>query len=252
LQTRPDAIAALLAPVFPGKKITALPIDGEGTLDNPCYLAFEWTGRGNYLNEAVGTAVLQRGANSTSVDAMVLLDIDGQREIVLIEWKYTESYGAPLSDKTRLQDNGTTASSNSVRLSRYDGKLFGDNGPLKCNDGFGMKDLFWEPFYQFARQQMLAFQLELHGEEGAKRVSILHLAPAENVAFQRITAPTLKCLAQKSNDYTACTYWKSLLTNADRFETRHIEELFAAFPAETFGMGEWAKYIVGRYGWRAG
>jgi hypothetical protein len=243
--TRPDALAALLAPVFPGKVITPMPIEGEGSPQTPMYLAFEWTGRGNYLGEAPKGAVLQRGANSTSVDAMVLLDVEGTREMLLIEWKYTEKYGAPLRDQPRVRDDGTSTSSNAVRLLRYEGKLFDPAGPLKIDPSLGMADLFWEPFYQFARQQMLALQLENHREEGAKRVSILHLAPRDNIAFQRITAPKLI----KDNE-TACVRWRSLLAKPDRFDSRYIDDLFAAFEAADHGMQDWASYIAERYRWQ--
>ena len=101
----------------------------------------------------------------------------------------------------------------------------------------------------FARQQMLAFQFEKPEhraiEGGAERVSILHLAPRENVAFQKITAQALK-----GRSGTACECWKSLLERPDRFDSRYIDDLFSAFDAEKFGMSDWAKYIEGRYGWR--
>ena len=237
--TRPKALEALLAPIFPGKAITALPIEGEGTPECPAYVAFEWTGRGNYLGEAPVGVTLPRGANSTSVDAAVLLEVDGRRELVLIEWKYTESYGAPLNDKVRQRDDGALAFSNEVRMARYADKLFAQNGPLKASEHFGLADLFWKPFYQFARQQMLAFQLENHHEEGADRVSILHLAPRGNLAFQRITSPALaRC------DLTACARWKSLLSQPDRFDSWHIEDVLARFPAAEFGLSDWALYIL--------
>lgn len=245
---RPDALAALLQPVFPESTIVPVAIDEVDVVDRePRFVAFEWAGHGNYLNEAADGSALTRGANSTSLDAMVLLEVDGRREMVLIEWKYTESYGAPLQNKMRTTDGGSI-SSNEVRLARYEGKLFHPDGPLKADESFTLKDLFWEPFYQFARQQMLAFQFEKPEhraiEGGAERVSILHLAPRENVAFQKITAQALK-----GRSGTACECWKSLLERPDRFDSRYIDDLFSAFDAEKFGMSDWAKYIEGRYGW---
>lgn len=249
--TRPAALAALLAPAFPGKTIAPVAIAGEAFADGaPCYVAFEWTGHGNYLGEVPEGARLTRGANSTSLDAMVLLDVDGRREMLLIEWKYTESYGPGLRDTMRVLPDGTEMSSNKVRQERYAEKLFAPHGPLKADAEFTLADLFYEPFYQFARQQMLAFQLEKPAhrdkEGGAERVLVLHLAPRENIAFKRITARKLVDRGE-----TACGVWQSLLESPDRFDSRHIDDLLATFDAQVAGMADWAAYIEARYGWPA-
>ena len=62
------------------------------------YVACEWIGQKNYLREKVsGNGKRTRGANCTSADAAVMFEeTDGKRQIVLIEWKYTESYGGIL------------------------------------------------------------------------------------------------------------------------------------------------------------
>ena len=84
---KPAALAALLRPLFPGLQ-EMLPIeDGQ-------YVAFEWIGEKNYLGEKISrNGKRTRGANYTSPDVAVMFQrIEGQRQIVLIEWKYTESY----------------------------------------------------------------------------------------------------------------------------------------------------------------
>jgi len=85
---RPDALADALRPFFPdiGKM---LPVE-----DNR-YIAFEWIGEINYLKEEpqVGER-RQRGAGNTSVDAMMMYEsTDGKTVMLLIEVKYSESYG---------------------------------------------------------------------------------------------------------------------------------------------------------------
>ena len=57
-------------------------------------VSFEWIGNKNYLGERVlGEGTRTRGANFTSADAVVMFEnLQGQRQVVLVEWKYTESY----------------------------------------------------------------------------------------------------------------------------------------------------------------
>ena len=79
-----------MKPVFPDLD-EMLPIeDGQ-------YVAFEWIGKQNYLGEKISrNGKRTRGANFTSADAAVMFKLnDGQKQIVLIEWKYTESYYPP-------------------------------------------------------------------------------------------------------------------------------------------------------------
>ena len=85
----PDALATLLRPIYP--HLTKME-----PIESGSYVSFEWIGAENYLGEKVrGKKVRTRGANFTSADAAVMfLRDDGKRQIVLIEWKYTESYSA--------------------------------------------------------------------------------------------------------------------------------------------------------------
>ena len=85
---KPRALAEVLRPVFPAIR-EMLPIE------NGQYVACEWIGQENYLGEKISrNGKRTRGANFTSADAAVMFERpDGKRQIVLIEWKYTESYG---------------------------------------------------------------------------------------------------------------------------------------------------------------
>ena len=56
--------------------------------------------------------------------------------------------------------------------------------------------LYYEPFYQFMRQQFLAAKMEAAREMGADVVSLLHISPDENGDFKRITSPLLKGLGR--------------------------------------------------------
>jgi hypothetical protein len=54
------------------------------------FVAYEWIGKDNYLDEP-GARV--RGANITSLDGLMYAERgDGTRVLIVIEWKYLESY----------------------------------------------------------------------------------------------------------------------------------------------------------------
>ena len=61
---KPEALAALLKPIFPNLQ-EMLPIE------DGLYMAFEWIGKDNYLHEVSRNGLRSRGANFTSADAAV-------------------------------------------------------------------------------------------------------------------------------------------------------------------------------------
>jgi hypothetical protein len=73
------------------------------------FLTFEYNGPTDYFGEAPH-GVRTRGANCTSVDAAFLCRAKtGLKELILLEWKYTERYSA----------RQRTPSSDAVRKGRY-------------------------------------------------------------------------------------------------------------------------------------
>ncbi|MDW9689386.1 hypothetical protein GOB50_31010 [Sinorhizobium meliloti] len=227
LAQKPEMLARLVQTALGGEAPTILPVE-EGP-DGPWFVAFEWIG-GDYLNEAGKSGMRSRGANATSADAVLMFERDGRRETLLIEWKYTESYGAPISP------NG-----NATRLKRYEELAFYPDGPIRADLDLTLEDFFWEPFYQLLRQQMLAFQMEKAQEDGANVVRVLHLSPAGNSALKAVTAPRLR---EYGSDFAAV--WRRLLQFPDRFASMSISRAFAPLvQAEAFP--EWATYLKARY-----
>lgn len=225
--TRPLALAELLSSVF-GSNLEMLTLE-DARLNR--FVAFEWIGC-DYLNES-RNGKRRRGANCTSADAAVKFRKNGRTHLVLIEWKYTESYGArPGKDAEQ------------TRLRRYGGLVFNPKGPLLAASDFEIRDLFWEPFYQFLRQQMLAYQVEKAREDGCDHVSVLHIAPHRNKAFQRNTAPALADRPGRAVDV-----WKSLLADPSRFVSVSTEDLFGPLEASHHSdLEDWSHYIRDRYG----
>jgi hypothetical protein len=231
---KPEALAVLLRPIFPGLR-RVLPIEAS----NHQYVAFEWIGSENYLGERVPRGGGRtRGANFTSADAMVMFECgDGRQQIVLIEWKYTESYAKNVSKK--IARSGTDRSAIYAHLyERTDCAL--NKTLLKDFDA-----LFYEPFYQFMRQQFLAHEMERAHEFDADVVSLLHIAPAHNVEFGTVTSPALRELGDKVRDV-----WKRLVREPDRFASVSTEDLFGAFPVRQFpDLADWWDYVGQRYAW---
>ncbi|MBY5697569.1 PGN_0703 family putative restriction endonuclease [Rhizobium leguminosarum] len=227
LALKPKMLARLVQSALGGELPTMLPVE-EGP-DGEWFVGFEWIG-GDYLNESGKSGVRSRGANATSADAVLMFERDGKRETLLIEWKYTESYGTPISP------NG-----NATRLKRYESLVLSPDGPIRADLGLVLEDFFWEPFYQLLRQQMLAFQMEKARENGADIVRVLHLSPAGNSALKAVTAPRLR---EYGSDFAAV--WRKLQQLPDRFASMKISKAFAPLlQAEAFP--EWATYLKARY-----
>jgi hypothetical protein len=231
---KPEALAVLLRPLFPELK-SMLPIEDEQ------YVAFEWIGCHNYLGEKISlNGKRTRGANFTSADAAVMFKRrDGQKQIVLIEWKYTESY-----HPTPLK----IAASGTDRTKIYEPLYIAADCPLSREMIPGFDSLFYEPFYQFMRQQFLAQKMEQAHELGADIVSLLHIAPAHNKDFMRITSPNLQNM-----DISATKVWQKLVKTPGRFVSEYTENIFGNFDAGMFPeLTEWWQYINARYHWVTG
>jgi hypothetical protein len=95
------------------------------------------------------------------------------------------------------------------------------------------------------RQQFLAYQMEKARELEAERVSLLHISPAHNRDFCKVTSPSLEELGT-----TATGVWGRLVKQKDRFLAVHTEDLFRRFPIEQHpDLQTWWNYISERYRW---
>jgi len=228
---KPAALAQVLRPVFPEIKVM-LPVESGK------HVSFEWIGAENYLGEKVPRSGRRaRGANCTSADAVVLFEReDNRRQAVIIEWKYTESYGGNF---LKFSKHGTN------RMDIYRRLFESEDCPIQKDALPDFDALFYEPFYQLMRQQFLAHEMEKAHELGADIVSVLHIAPAHNTDFQKITSPAL----EKTGE-TATGAWKKLARPGDRFTSIHTEDLFGASSLQHLPeIKPWLDYIQARYPW---
>jgi len=236
LATRRDLLSRLIGDALGIAPPEMLRIE-DGPDGEPWFVGFEWIGREDYLGEAGKSSKRTRGANVTSADAIVRFKHDGRTETLLIEWKYTESYGAPIPNKPRKGGGW----SNDVRIERYSKLAFAPHGPIRADLGLKIEDFFWEPFYQLLRQQMLAFQMQKAGEDGADRVRVLHISPSGNRNLHKVTAPALRCFGED-----AFEAFSAVLVQPDGFIGRTAEQMFAPLVAE-LADDPWAAYLADRY-----
>jgi len=227
---KPELLASLLKPIFPEIKQMIPVEDGK-------FVTFEWIGKKNYLNERMREEGSRtRGANCTSADAIVAFEREGgKKHIVLIEWKYTESYHS-IHLKTAPSGTDRTKTYKSL-YEKPDCPIDGTLVPFEA--------LFFEPFYQLMRQQLLAHEMETAKAPEADIVSLLHIAPAHNTDFRKVTSPALKSLGD-----TATGVWAKLVKTPGRFQSVETEWLFSPLlanpPAE---LKDWAEYLTQRYPW---
>jgi hypothetical protein len=119
------------------EKMLPSPIDIDGG-----YITFEFTCNNKLL---LGERTNSRGANCTSIDALVYVLTKDNKEILIpIEWKYTESY----------KKNETNKAEEDTVEKRYLG-LVDENSNLKE----WPEEFYWDPLYEFARQTLLVEQI---------------------------------------------------------------------------------------------
>lgn len=200
------------------------------------FVAFEYTGPDDidFLDEADGR-VPGRGANATAADAAVaFVDEAGTRHLLLIEWKYTEEYRTH-----RLSED-----KKGKRHSRYADKLLAPNGPVRSDLGLTLEDFLFEPFYQLARQQMLAWQIEKKSDR-FDRVRVLHLSPAGNRALHHVTSPGVAAASADAHD-DAFQAFSACLTDPSAFISRSTQDAFSPLAGWTEVAGWWQP-LAARY-----
>lgn len=169
------------------------------------YIGFEVVSKESYLNEVAKGKPQTRGANCTSVDAMMTGILKNGKKIqLLIEWKYTELYTK--SDKS-------AGSSGLTRGKRYDDLIKDKDSPINCT--VNVANLYYEPFYQIMRQTLLAWQMTKNKENELNTDDWIHLdvIPENNLNLRyQVSAPDL---IQTGIEEA----WKSQLKETQKYNT---------------------------------
>ncbi len=160
------------------------------------YVEFEVVGRLNYLGEKNHT----HGANSTSVDAMMLGGMsNGTRKLFFIEWKYTEHY---------TPDSKAEGAPGVTRLGIYGPLLHKDDCPIIAPE---VQALFIEPYYQLMRQTLLAHEMAKANEYGAKDYLHVHVMPVANASLKG------KNTSVKLAGGNLDSAWRSCLKDSEKY-----------------------------------
>ena len=229
---RPELLRHWIEHVTGDAVAEMLPIE-RGRAGEDWFLTFEWIGDVDHLNEAKNGAARKRGANATAADAAVLYrDPDGRTQLLLIEWKYTERYGAPLDPK-----------GNETRRGRYRNIFRQPNGPIRADADVVLDDFFYEPFYQLLRQQMLAWHTE-RADPSIDRARVLHLSPSGNRPLHDVTSPSLRRFGDD-----AFKVFSGLLADPTSFIGMTIEAAFA--PLADWPEADWYPWLSDRYAFLA-
>jgi len=184
IRQRQDAATAILKNILPN--ITKAQIVDDG------FVEFEIIGSQNYLGERSHT----RGANSTSVDALMVGErTDGNNILFLIEWKYTEEYRA---DPKYIPE----------RYDIYNKLLDEKNCPIVINN---YEALYYEPFYQLMRQILLGWKMVENNEYSCNEFLHIHVIPENNKELrEKVTSPSLV-------GNTMSDAWKNVLKEPNRY-----------------------------------
>jgi hypothetical protein len=92
---------------------------------------------------------------------------------------------------------------------------------------------------------MLAWRMEHAREDGAERVSVLHISPSANQSLHKVTAPALRRFAGGAFDV-----FRTLLIQPDHFVSRTAEEVFNPTIQTKHPDPEtaaWSEYLRDRY-----
>jgi len=245
LVKRPDLIKAIFSHYYP-EMATPLQITEDKPLTDGTYpfIAVEWIGKRDYLGEAKRKGMSRtRGANFTSADfTFRFRENNGRVHLVLGEWKYTEEYGSSYKG---------SGSSGDVRKSNYVDFFKAPKGVFNANsDKDKLYDsLFYEPFYQLMRLQLLAQEMEGHKDKemDADVVSVLHICPEANNEFRNDVASIY--LKGKLPGKGVLEIWKELVPS-DKFMSISVEDLLDTIinQAESNSQ-DWADYLSTRYSW---
>lgn len=226
---RPEALAALLRPHFPDLA-RMLPIEDD------LYVAFEWIGDYNYLGEIpkLGSD-RHRGAGNTSIDAAMMYETtDGRRVMLLVEAKYSESYGVSYK---RFRSDG------SDRVAPYRDFFLAGNSPIDLSVTPRIEDYLYEPFYQLLRQQLMATRIVETGIPDVDRVIVVHVYTQGNRELRAVTSPRFRELGRDAYEV-----WSRVLIDPSTFKALPVEELFKAAPLDDFpDLEPWRLYLSQRY-----
>jgi hypothetical protein len=225
----PETLANALRLYFPDI-VRMVPVEDKR------YIAFEWIGKTNYLNEKPKIGEYrQRGAGNTSIDAMMMYEtVNHEKVMLLIEIKYSESYGVSYK---RFRSDG------SDRIESYEDFFYDLSSPIDRSITPNLEDFLYEPFYQLLRHTLLASQIKQVESTKLNRVQVVHLVVSQNQELLSVTSPPFRSLGTTSYEV-----WRKLLKEPEGFTVIPVEPLFKNIEqAGCHELEPWVLYMKERY-----
>ncbi len=213
-------------------------VDQEGRVS---LVEFEWVGWEHPLE---GGAVT-RGANQTSVDAVIVARTGGNRvRAYLIEWKYCEEY-------LRSEDK-SVGRAGITRRNRYLHLYSDPDSPFQQTIPF--EHFLFEPYYQIMRLLLLAREVERKGltpDIHVDEARVVVVCPLGNEDYRKPAATTPLALAGRFPFTSVEDVVCATLQRPGMFAMLSPEEVLASLRAESLDavLTEWLAYHHARYGW---
>ncbi|MFC1678657.1 hypothetical protein ACFL2T_00355 [Elusimicrobiota bacterium] len=199
------------------------------------HVEFEWVGSESTLEGGPYT----RGANATSIDALVVGETDRGRRAYLFEWKYVEEYS--------VGESKAGGSPGQTRLRRYRPLYERADSPFKRE--IPIEEWFFEPFYQILRMILLAERMVRDREFGIVDAKVVVVCPMENLAYRRkITSPALRERYPEVLDVGDIV--RASLRRPEMFASASCAEMIVPLRREVRpDLSDWLEYQESRYGW---
>lgn len=200
---------------------------------------FEWVG----WDEPLEGGTITRGANQTSVDALVVARVPGGLRAYLIEWKYCEEYMSP--ENKGIGPSGAKRRSRYVHLFGQPSSSFSSAAPLD--------DFLFEPFYQIMRLLLLRDRMMIAGVSPALPLvdaRVVVVCPAANLDYRNIVRKTplgQRCQAATTVEQAV----QRMLKNPRTFSVVAQDDLVAHLRGGALAtqLRDWLSYHEERYGW---
>lgn len=233
---------------YPVKEILPIKEDKTTNDQSDSFVAFEWIGVKNYLHETSRGKIVEdnnrsRGKGFTSADFAILFErTDDKIQLILGEWKYTEEYQSKGSIRFSKDSRGNKKTD---RLEKIYKIFLENNSPINISPFSDYSILFYDPFDQLMRLQLLAKQMELSKpkELNSDIVSVLHIAPKVNKQLMNyIPNQELKHFGSNIHEV-----WQKI-TEPGKFKGFYVENLIRIVTDKSnTPNADWSKYMIERY-----
>lgn len=236
LASIPGALRALLQGLDADVVDVEAIVDGQGHVSP---VEFEWVG----WREPLEGGRITRGANQTSIDALIVARTTAGRRAYLIEWKYCEEYLHP--------ENKGEGRSGDTRKARY--RHLYEAPTSSFSVGLPFEALLYEPFYQLMRMLLLGDRMLLEGVTETLRVDdmrVVVVCPTANDDYRRVV-PKTPLGRRWPGGSTVRDAMRAGLKDPRRLDVVAQDDLVERLRGGPLSgeLKEWLDYHALRYGW---